>query len=105
MNNMELNVTSGPPDSRAILYFRFRENMGSGIEQVEYDLLQTNLSRHRGADEPNDAPRSDGYWSVAVTSEKGVGADAVEYTTNYLRSMATIDALSITATPPPAVPF
>ena len=103
MNNIGLDITA-PPASRAILYFRFQQGMGGGIEQVEFDTLQTNLSQHRGADETAGDLCRDGYRAVVATSETGVGADAIEYTTNYLRSLPNIDALSITTTPPPLPP-
>ena len=86
--------------SRPILYFRFRPDVGGAVQQVEYDLLQTNLSRHRGYDDSADDLYRDGFWAVAATSETGMGADAVDYTMNYLRSIPVIDALSITARQP-----
>ena len=100
---MGLDITAAP-DARAVIYFRFQQGMGSGIEQVEYDLLQTNLSQHRGFDDAAGVLCRDGYRAVVATSETGVGADAVEYTTNYLRSLPNIDAPSITTTPPPLTP-
>ena len=101
-NNIGSDITAPPTQtmSRTVLYFRFRQAVGGAIRQVEYDLLQTYLSQHRGYDDSADTPCRDGYWAVVATSETGMGADAVEYTTNYLRSIPVIDEFSITTTPP-----
>jgi hypothetical protein len=94
------NRMKSPP----ILYFQFQPDVGHGIQQVEYDLLQTYLSQHRGYEDDIIHVCSDGYWAVMATSETGMGADAVEYTTNYLRSMPVVAQSSITTTPPTAPP-
>ncbi len=101
MNHIGLNISAMPPQvtPRIVLYFRFRHEIGEAIRQVEYDLLQTNLSQHRGYDDSADALCHDGYWAVVATSEAGIGADAVEYTKNYLLSMPVVEDYSITTTP------
>lgn len=99
MNSPELDIMA-QATPRSILYFQFRPHLGSAIQQVEYDLLLTNLSLHRGyADSAADLCRDD-YWAVVATSKTGMGADAVAYTTDYLRSMPVVDESSITTTPP-----
>jgi hypothetical protein len=85
--------------SRPLLYFRFRPDVGRGIQQVEYDLLQTYLNQHRGYDDSADDLHHDNDWAVRATSEIGMRADAVEYTANYLRSIPVIDELSISTLP------
>jgi hypothetical protein len=106
MNTMESDITVQPTQthSPSILYFRFRPDVGHAIQQVEYDLLQTYLSEHRGHADDIAPLCHDGYWAVMATSETGIGADAVEYTTNYLRSMPVVAELSITTVPPPPNP-
>jgi len=100
------SITTQPTqtNSTPILYFRFRPDVGHAIQRVEYDLLQTYLSGHRGHEDDIVHLCHDGYWAVMATSETGMGADAIEYTTNYLRSIPVIAELSITTTPPPASP-
>ena len=102
MNNIEAEKTAPPSQAvpRVILYFRYGFGVGSAIQQVEYDLLQTNLSQHRGYNDNAADLCQDGYWAVVATSETGMGADAVTYTTKYLRSISVVDPLSITTTPP-----
>ena len=106
MIKMELDITPKPAQDtlNPILYFRFLHDVGHAIQQVEYDLLQTNLSRHRGYDNSSAHLCRDGYWAVMATSETGVGADAIEYTRNYLGSMPVVVRLSITTTPPAQSP-
>ena len=103
---MGLEITAQPTQNASppILYFQFQRNVGHAIQQVEYDLLQTNLSQHRGYDINSAHLCRDGYWAVMATSETGVGADAIEYTMSYLRSMPVIAGLSITTTPPSQSP-
>ena len=107
MNTLELDSTAPLTpkiEDRTILYFRFRFDVGAAIQQVEYDLLQTNLSQHRGYDDSADALCRDGYWAVAATSETGVNADAIDYTANYLRSMPVVARFSVTTMPPVGAP-
>ena len=63
-------------------------------------MLQDYLSQHRGHNARADDLCRDGYWAVVPTSETGIGADAVEYTKSYLRSMPVVDEFSITTIPP-----
>ena len=101
---MEMTTQPLQPVSGAILYFRFQRDVGVAIQQVEYDLLQTNLSLHRGYNVNSAHLCHDGYWAVMATSEIGIGADSVEYTMNYLRSMPVVAPLSITTMPPVPTP-
>ncbi len=102
MNTIESDTTLHRTQTipRTFLYFRFRQDVGAAIQQVEYDLLQTNLSQHRGYEDSANDLCHDGYWAVVATSETGLGADALEYTANYLRSMPVVERSSITATAP-----
>lgn len=101
MSAIELNTSATPEPGmeRTILYFRFNPNVGSAIQQLEYDLLETNLSEHRGQSAVSSTLCRNGYWAVVATSRTGVGPDAVAYTTEYLRSIPTIDPYTITTTP------
>ena len=98
MNSIEAEVagqTVQTPE-RTILYFRFHHTVGGAIQQVQYDLLETNLSRHRGYDDSAASLCCEGYWAVVATSEDGMKADAIAYTTDYLHSLPDIDVSSIT---------
>ena len=101
MNTVELNAITPPAPAmeRTILYFRFNPNVWSAVQQLEYDLLETNLSEHRGQSAVSSSLCRNGYWAVVATSRTGVGPDAVAYTTEYLRSIPTIDPYTITTTP------
>src|SRR5580658_7452323 len=102
MNNTDVDIAaeSTPTASRTILYFRFRFDVGTVLQQVEYGLLQTYLNQHRGKDDSAEELCRDGYWAVVATSETGIGVDAIDYTADYLRSMPTVAKFSVTMTPP-----
>lgn len=102
MESVETEATQAT--SPSILYFQFMPDVGHAIQQLEYDLLQTNLSQHRGHEDDAVDLCHDGYWAVMTTSETGVGADAIEYTTNYLRSIPVVAESSITTICPPPGP-
>ena len=106
MNATELDILALPSRTAPnnILYFRFMPHIGHAIQQVEYDMLQTNLSQHRGYDDSASDLCRNGYWAVAATSETGMGEDALEYTECYLRSMPVVDAFSISPEPPLPIP-